>query len=294
MRKKCGLALSGGGIKAFSQVGVVRFLKENGFKFDGFSGTSMGSIIATLLAHDIPINQVENSILKIEKIIIDEKLLDASNAQVFPLITRSITGLIDPSRFVRIIEEEFEQYNIKYIKDVKFPLVITSVDLISGKIVYFTNRKELIKSPYKYFIIMDDVLLIDAIRASCSFPMVFATMNFRDMQLVDGGVLMNVPVAPLKSMGLEKVLSISMDSFNEYQGSSKVTEIGGRIFDLMANQSTNAMLSLSDYNINVFDKKIGIFSFGQGKNAINLGYQVSQIEKKSILEFKKTLNKFFF
>lgn len=294
MRKKCGLALSGGGIKAFSQVGVVRFLKENGFKFDGFSGTSMGSIIATLLAHDIPINQVENSILKIEKIIIDEKLLDASNAQVFPLITRSITGLIDPSRFVRIIEEEFEQYNIKYIKDVKFPLVITSVDLISGKIVYFTNRKELIKSPYKYFIIMDDVLLIDAIRASCSFPMVFATMNFRDMQLVDGGVLMNVPVAPLKSMGLEKVLSISMDSFNEYQGSSKVTEIGGRIIDLMANQSTNAMLSLSDYNINVFDKKIGIFSFGQGKNAINLGYQVSQIEKKSIIEFKKTLNKFFF
>ncbi len=294
MRKKCGLALSGGGIKAFSQVGVVRFLKENGFKFDGFSGTSMGSIIATLLAHDIPINQVENSILKIEKIIIDEKLLDASNAQVFPLITRSITGLIDPSRFVRIIEEEFEQYNIKYIKEVKFPLVITSVDLISGKIVYFTNRKELIKSPYKYFIIMDDVLLIDAIRASCSFPMVFATMNFRDMQLVDGGVLMNVPVAPLKSMGLEKVLSISMDSFNEYQGSSKVTEIGGRIIDLMANQSTNAMLSLSDYNINVFDKKIGIFSFGQGKNAINLGYQVSQIEKKSILEFKKTLNKFFF
>lgn len=294
MRKKCGLALSGGGIKAFSQVGVVRFLKENGFKFDGFSGTSMGSIIATLLAHDIPINQVENSILKIEKIIIDEKLLDASNAQVFPLITRSITGLIDPSRFVRIIEEEFEQYNIKYIKDVKFPLVITSVDLISGKIVYFTNRKELIKSPYKYFIIMDDVLLIDAIRASCSFPMVFATMNFRDMQLVDGGVLMNVPVAPLKSMGLEKVLSISMDSFNVYQGSSKVTEIGGRIIDLMANQSTNAMLSLSDYNINVFDKKIGIFSFGQGKNAINLGYQVSQIEKKSILEFKKTLNKFFF
>lgn len=294
MRKKCGLALSGGGIKAFSQVGVVRFLKENGFKFDGFSGTSMGSIIATLLAHDIPINQVENSILKIEKIIIDEKLLDASNAQVFPLITRSITGLIDPSRFVRIIEEEFEQYNIKYIKDVKFPLVITSVDLISGKIVYFTNRKELIKSPYKYFIIMDDVLLIDAIRASCSFPMVFATMNFRDMQLVDGGVLMNIPVAPLKSMGLEKVLSISMDSFNEYQGSSKVTEIGGRIIDLMANQSTNAMLSLSDYNINVFDKKIGIFSFGQGKNAINLGYQVSQIEKKSILEFKKTLNKFFF
>ena len=294
MRKKCGLALSGGGIKAFSQVGVIKFLKENGFKFDGFSGTSMGSIIATLMAHEIPITQIENSILKLEKMILENNLLAPSNAQVFPLLTRTITGLIDPSHFVKIIEEEFEQYNIKNINDVKLPLVITAVDLISGKIVYFTNRKELIKSPYRHFIIMDDVLLIDAIRASCSFPMVFATMDFRHMQLVDGGVLMNVPVAPLKSMGLEKVMSISMESFSEYEGSTKVTEIGGRIIDLMANYSTNAMLSLSDYNINVFDKKIGIFSFGQGKNAINLGYQVSQIEKKSILEFKKTLNKFFF
>jgi len=294
MRKKCGLALSGGGIKAFSQVGVMKFLKENGFKFDGFSGTSMGSIIATLMAHDIPITQIENSILKLEKMILENNLLAPSNAQVFPLLTRTITGLIDPSHFVKIIEEEFEQYNIKNIKDVKLPLVITAVDLISGKIVYFTNRKEQIKSPYRHFIIMDDVLLIDAIRASCSFPMVFATMDFRNMQLVDGGVLMNVPVAPLKSMGLEKVMSISMESFSEYEGSTKVTEIGGRIIDLMANYSTNAMLSLSDYNINVFDKKIGIFSFGQGKNAINLGYQVALIEKKSILEFKKTLNKFFF
>lgn len=294
MRVKCACALSGGGIKAYSQVGVMKFLKENGFKFDGFSGTSMGSIIATLLAHEIPINQIENSVLKIEKIVMDENLLAPSNAQVFPLLTRSITGLIDPSRFVRIIEEELEQFQIKYIKDVKLPLVITSVDLVSGKIVYFTNRKELIKTQYNYFIILDDVLLIDAIRASCSFPMVFSTMNYRNMQLVDGGVLMNVPVVPLKNMGFSKVLSITMDSYNEYQESSKVTEIGGRIIDLMANQSNNAMLSLSDYNINVFDKKIGIFSFGQGKNAINLGYNIAQLDKKNILEFKDTLKKFFF
>ena len=104
----------------------------------------------------------------------------------------------------------------------------------------------------------------------------------------------SLPVAPLKNMGLEKVISISMDSVNEYKGSTKVTEIGSRIVDLMANQSTNAMLGLSDYNINVFDKKIGIFSFNQGKNAINLGYEVAQSEKKSILEFKSTLKKYFF
>jgi NTE family protein len=294
MRKKLGVVLSGGGVKAFSQIGVLRFLKENGFQFDGFSGTSMGSIIAALMAHEVSIAQVEKSILKIEKIIMDENLLAPTNAQVFPLLTRSITGLMDPTRFVEIIEEEFKQYNIKYIKDIKLPLVITAVDLISGKIVYFTNRKEMIKTQFKYFIILDDVLLIDAIRASCSFPMVFSTMDYRDMQLVDGGVLINVPVAPMRDMGFNKVLSISMEDFSDYQKSTKVTEIGGRIIDLMANQSTSAMLSLSDFNINVFDKKIGIFSFGQGHNSVKLGYQCAIENKKSIFEFKYTLKKFFF
>lgn len=294
MRKNLGIALSGGGIKAFSQVGVLHYLKECNFRFDGFSGTSMGAIIATLLAHEVPINKIETSILKMEKTILEENLLNASNAQVFPLITRTITGLIDPTRFVKIIEDELAQYNIKYIKDVKLPLVITSVDLVSGKIVYFTNQKELIKTRFKYFIILDDVLLIDAIRASCSFPMVFATMDYRDMQLVDGGVLMNIPVAPIRDMGFNKVMSISMEDFNEYQGSTKVTEIGGRIINLMANQSTSAMLSLTDYNINVFDKKIGIFSFGHGHEAVKLGYDVALENKKSILEFKSTLKKFFF
>ena len=62
MRKNLGVALSGGGIKAFSQVGVLRFLKENGFVFDGFAGTSMGAIVATLMAHEIPIDKIENKI----------------------------------------------------------------------------------------------------------------------------------------------------------------------------------------------------------------------------------------
>lgn len=294
MRKNLGLALSGGGIKAFSQVGALRYLKECGFRFDGFSGTSMGAIIATLMAHEVPMDQIEVSILKMEKIILEENLLNATNAQVFPLITRTITGLIDPTRFVKIIEDELAQYNIKYIKDVKLPLVITSVDLVSGKIVYFTNQKDMIKSKFKYFIILDDVLIIDAIRASCSFPMVFATMDYRDMQLVDGGVLMNIPVAPMRDMGFNKILSISMEDFNEYKESMKVTEIGGRIINLMANQSTSAMLSLTDFNINVFDKKIGIFSFGHGKEAVKLGYDEALKNKKSIFEFKYSLKKFFF
>lgn len=45
-----GLCLSGGGIKAAAHIGALKALEENNIRFDCVSGTSSGSIIATLYA----------------------------------------------------------------------------------------------------------------------------------------------------------------------------------------------------------------------------------------------------
>ena len=47
---KLGLCLSGGGIKGVAHIGAIKALEEKGIKFDYVSGTSSGSIIATLYA----------------------------------------------------------------------------------------------------------------------------------------------------------------------------------------------------------------------------------------------------
>ena len=47
---KLGLSLAGGGIKGVSHIGAIKALKEANIKFDYISGTSSGSIIATLYA----------------------------------------------------------------------------------------------------------------------------------------------------------------------------------------------------------------------------------------------------
>ena len=47
---KLGLSLSGGGIKGAAHIGAIKALKEEGFYFDYISGTSSGSIVATLYA----------------------------------------------------------------------------------------------------------------------------------------------------------------------------------------------------------------------------------------------------
>ena len=47
---KLGLALAGGGVKGAAHIGVIKALEENDIKIDAISGTSIGSIVASLYA----------------------------------------------------------------------------------------------------------------------------------------------------------------------------------------------------------------------------------------------------
>ena len=52
---KIGIALSGGGIRAFSQLPILAALHREGVEIDAISGTSMGSVIAALYASGVDI-----------------------------------------------------------------------------------------------------------------------------------------------------------------------------------------------------------------------------------------------
>ena len=50
MKMNLGLCLAGGGIKGASHVGALKAFEEAGIKFEYVSGTSSGSIVASLYA----------------------------------------------------------------------------------------------------------------------------------------------------------------------------------------------------------------------------------------------------
>lgn len=289
--RSLGVSLSGGGIKAYTQIGVLKRMTESGIEFSGFSGTSMGSIVATFAAAGCSMDELEERLLRLEKEIVDRRLLKVSNIQVYPLITQYVTGLINPIEFRKLIEIELDDLKLKTINDIKIPLTIVSADLISGSIVYFTNRPKAFR-PNKFEIVFSDALLIDALQASCSFPMVFENMMYKDTQLVDGGVLMNLPVKPLRQMGFDRIFSISMENLEPFNQSKKVTNIAMRIFDMSSSDATRNSIAMSDYNLNVFHKSIGIFSFGKGKQAIDLGYKKAEEMMNEIDEIKIDLKRF--
>ena len=50
--EKIGLVLEGGGSKGAYQVGVLKALLENGYRFDAVTGTSIGALNGAILAQD--------------------------------------------------------------------------------------------------------------------------------------------------------------------------------------------------------------------------------------------------
>lgn len=57
-RRAVGLVLAGGGARGFAHLGVARALAEAGIEVDVFGGTSIGAVMAAVLATDRPLDEV--------------------------------------------------------------------------------------------------------------------------------------------------------------------------------------------------------------------------------------------
>jgi NTE family protein len=271
MKRKLGLALSGGGIKAYTQIGVLRVLEEKKLRIDMISGTSMGSIIASLTAAGASPGALLVSMLELERHFSAERVFMRPNLRVLPFARNKLNGFIDADVFEKLVQEQLDKYNVTQLSDLKMPIAITAVDLISGKLVLFTNVPDAFKKQDE-MIIVSDITVAQAVRASSSFPIVFNTKKFGDMQLVDGGVKMNLPVPPLLMMGANKILSVTMDDEKNFSESTRMSDIATRVIGLMSRDSHVGSKLQSDFNLNIDVSDIALFDVGKGERAVELGF----------------------
>lgn len=181
---KIGIALSGGGIKGATHIGVLKALEENDIKIHAIAGTSMGSVIATLYAMGYNTDEIFKLLKYFTKSILkaDPKYL-LTNFKY----TKSFfgTGVLSGEAIEDAIDECARLKGMKYIKDIPMPIAIPTVDIKEGKEYVFTNEK--IKKISKvekiegkdgeYTIVEDngvkyitDFEIGKAVRASCSYP----------------------------------------------------------------------------------------------------------------------------
>ena len=208
-------ALSGGGARGLSQIGVLKAFEEAGIKPDIVVGTSMGSIVGGLYAAGYNIDQLDsiarntdwNDLLTLNNqsdrrdLFVDQKVtedraifslrLDGLN----PILPTSFNDGQKLSNHLNILafnaplhsETSFD------LLAIKFRAVCT--DLITGRLI-----------------LLDRGSLSNALRASSSVTFFLAPIRTDSLLLVDGGLVANIPVDVAKKSGGDFVIAVNTTS----------------------------------------------------------------------------------
>lgn len=282
-----GLSLSGGGIKAAAHIGALKAFEEEKIKFDCVSGASSGSIIATMYALGYSSDEMWKLFKKYYK-----KIKYVEWKQVIKMIlglifTRRlvIDGLNSGKVIEKIINEICKKSYVENINEIKMPLMISMVDLQKGTVYIASSqeKRKVLQDNTKY---ISDIPIATAVRASCSFPVVFSPCKFDGLQLIDGGTRENLPWKGLKEYGADEVYGIAFDTIlAKNQCCKNMIEVAARAMELQGRELANYEKEGIDHLITICLKKVALLDSNQIDVVYKMGYEET---KKQLNLLKKS------
>jgi len=281
---KVGLALGGGGAKGIAHIGVLKVFEKEGIEIDTISGTSFGSIIGAMYAQSPDIDRLRKRVLRFLKsdqfrrtkiFFIKRHYEEKKNKGfitslktylqkgIFWGISLQGTSFISEQTFLGQIALLLDD---KAIEDTEISFVALASDLSNG------GEKAITKGPIR-----------QAVAASCAIPGVFPPIEIGGCQLIDGGWVNQVPVMPLKRLGADFTIAVSIaedcDSTQSFASGLDVV--------LRANEITRCILSASqmeeaDFVIRPELGDIHWSDFWRYHKAIELGEAAAQAAVKPL------------
>jgi len=206
---KIGLALGGGAAKGIAHIGVLSALEEAKVEISYISGTSVGAIVAALYAFKVDTATMGSL----------ARRLSMSKVTTFKL---NKTGFFSTDSLRELMLEYLGEVNIE---DAEIPLAIVATDINSGEEVILTSGP-----------------VADAVCASAAVPGIYIPVVIDGRTLVDGGLVENVPVGPLRTMGAGVIIASNLSAVNHYSEPSHVVDIMRNAFEIVVSQHTKAQL----------------------------------------------------
>ncbi len=286
---KVGICFAGGGVKGAAHIGVLKALEEENIKFDYISGTSSGSIIATLYACGYSSDEIYKLFKKYCKQI---KYVDAKNIAkgIYGLIFKRkivIDGLTNGNKIRKIINMACEQKGIKNINQIKKNLIIPSVDLYDGKLYVFSSKenRNIYSNDIKYIY---DCEIGKVVQASCSYPGVFSPCEYRNTKLIDGGIRENIPWKLTKINGAEKVISVVFEKdINTNRNNEKnIINVISNSIDILSYELSNYELAGADYLLKIKTKNIELLDINKIDYLYQIGYEIAKQKINEIKQLK--------
>ena len=292
-----GLVLSGGGAKGAAHIGVIKALVEENIEIEYIAGTSSGSIISSLYAMGYTTEEMSNMFSKYCKNMTDiDRLLPIKILSCFFTDRLCIKGICKGKALEKTMSKYAKAKNIIDITDLKLPIAIPTVDVKTGEVIYFLNRKIKSKKNSNDEKLYDDNptyynigKISEIVRASCSLPAVYPPKSINNHMLVDGGLRENTPVSILKKMGAKNIVAVTFDSNkNRTSICNNILTITMQSFDIMSHQVNKEELELADVLIRPNVEDVSILGCDKIKECIENGYIET---RKNISRIKNLKNK---
>ena len=282
---KLGLSLSGGGVKGAAHIGVLKALEEENIKIDSIAGTSSGSIVGSLYAMGFCADEIYTIFKKYCKKI---KYVDLWNIikLLYGLIFKRkiiIDGLNSGKEIEKLINDIAKDKKIQDISEIDFPLVIPSVNMYNGKVTCFTSYKNE-KRYLTNTIFVNHIHIGKAVRASCSYPVVFSPCEFNHTSLIDGGIRENTPWKELKEIGTDKVISVVFKEKFDKDCCMNIIDVASRSIGLLSNELSNYEWDGTDYLLEIHTEKIGLLDMDKIDELYEIGYETAKKQIKEIIK----------
>lgn len=264
-----GLSLAGGGLKSFSQIAVLQDLEKHQIKIDAVAGTSMGAVIAALVACGMTASEIEATLLDEEKEFANRGVFSRPAYLLLQHVRDHNNGFVELQSLQQMACQLFEKIGCRMLSDCRLPVAITTVDIRTSELIVFTNRPEFFTSTTGDWIIYPhDIELGRAVAASCAFPMIFSTASIDGRQLVDGGVMMNLPIPLFDRSRFSTLLSVSMIYDAVDRQLESPFNVAIQSLDILIRQMDRQLTKQADIQVNFPLEPQLVFKVGAGQEVI--------------------------
>ncbi len=179
--KTLGLALSGGAARGIAHVGVLKVLAEHKIPVYSVAGTSAGAMVGGAFAAGITPAQLS-------------EMTNLIRWRGLGRLTLSRGGFQTNLPFEDLIRARLP---VTRFEDLQIPFAAVATDLNTGDAVVMKEQGDV---PF-------------AIRASCTLPGLYVpVIDARGRQLVDGGLVANIPVDAARELGADIIVAVDVNA----------------------------------------------------------------------------------
>ncbi|WP_333913157.1 patatin-like phospholipase family protein [Vibrio coralliirubri] len=249
-----GIAFGGGGVRGFMHLGVIKALAEEGIAPDVVSGTSAGSIAATLYASGLSYEEME---LAIEKV-------GMSDIADFVFSSKGLVNGKNLSEWIN------SQVTYDDLSDMPMPVALTATNLTSRETVIIRSGNP-----------------GHAVQTSSTIPGAFVPVENQGDILIDGGIFSVVPVYAAKDLGAKKVIAVDIYCHNQITPEVSASKITLAAFRMQSCRLSEQELNSADVVIRPDYEPSGSAAFNEKEQAIQAGYLAA---KEAMPEIKAMLS----